>query len=80
MPISLDAAGLRRWAERAVAVLTERRDDINALNDESEDTTFGVSILRTQTGEMVAIAAGAAGESVALEADDAYLESHHREE
>ena len=32
MPISLDAAGLRRWAERAVAVLTERRDDINALN------------------------------------------------
>ena len=54
--------------------------DINALNDESEDTTFGVSILRTQTGEMVAIAAGAAGESVALEADDAYLESHHREE
>ena len=32
MPISLDAAGLRRWAERAVAVLAARRDDINALN------------------------------------------------
>ncbi|QEU12570.1 MFS transporter [Dermabacter vaginalis] len=54
--------------------------DINALNDESEDQTFGVSILRTETGEMLAIAAGAGGESVALEADGAYLESHQRSE
>lgn len=54
--------------------------DINSLNQESEDLTFGVSIVRTETGEMLAIAAGAGGESVALEADGAYLESHQRSE